>query len=431
MNNTELTTTTNGALIVTSDQIELVRKTIAPDATPAELDLYLYDCKRQNVHPLDRLLHFTKRGGKYTPITSIDLMRARASDTGELAGNDDAEFEANPSGGFPVSAKVTVWRLVSGHRCPFTATARWNEYYPGDGKEGFMWRKMSHVMLAKCAESLALRKAFPRQLAGLYSREEMDQAGVSSRQDAAPTSLPPVTSVEPSTPQQNTVRDPKPLETAPAPAPSAPSGPKLTQKEIIDGFKKLLEASKSRFISQTKMMEPAALEYFRSLPEYGILPTEGLADLPASSMFPHADPENTAEANHDAIRADRDRHMAGIKAVIDANNELPMDDHDRGTEAASEEPAQQPLISGTVPLANPLPPGTESKRIRVKVVVQKAGTSGKGPWLRFGICDANDTWFNSFDKNLGEKAKLLKGQDATIWYTTGEHGNTFHEIEPA
>lgn len=158
---------------VTAEQMELVRRTVANGATADELKLYLYDCARQGVHPLDKLLHFTKRGGKYTPVTSIDLMRTRAADTGEYAGSDDAAFQEGPLA--PSAASVTVWRLVQGQRCAFTATARWDEYYPGDAA-GSMWRKMPHTMLAKCAEALALRKGFPRQLAGLYAREELDQA---------------------------------------------------------------------------------------------------------------------------------------------------------------------------------------------------------------------------------------------------------------
>jgi hypothetical protein len=79
------------------------------------------------------------------------------------------------SGTLESAATVTVWRLVQGTRCSFTATARWSEYFPGD-QGGHMWRKMPHTMLAKCAEALALRKGFPRQLAGLYAKEEMDQA---------------------------------------------------------------------------------------------------------------------------------------------------------------------------------------------------------------------------------------------------------------
>jgi phage recombination protein Bet len=180
---TSLIEQANGPLVVTNDQLALVKRTVANGATEAELKLYLYDCARQGVHPLDRLLHFTKRGGRYTPVTSIDLMRIRAAETGEYAGSDDALFDADrlpqklnepPSG-----ARVTVWRLVQGTRCAFTATARWAEYYPGDAS-GTMWRKMPHTMLAKCAEALALRKGFPRQLAGLYATEELDQADAKS-----------------------------------------------------------------------------------------------------------------------------------------------------------------------------------------------------------------------------------------------------------
>jgi hypothetical protein len=109
-------------LTVTPDQLDLVTRTIAAGATEAELKLYLYDCARQRVHPLDRLLHFTKRGGKYTPVTSIDLMRIRAAETGEYAGSDDAVFRTNLSpagvGHLDIeAATVTVWRLVQGARC--------------------------------------------------------------------------------------------------------------------------------------------------------------------------------------------------------------------------------------------------------------------------------------------------------------------------
>ena len=164
------------ALDVSTEQLDLVRRTVAKDATPDELALYLYDCKRQNVHPLDKLIHFTKRSGKYTPVTSIDFMRMRAADSGEMAGSDDPIFERGPIA--PASATVTVYRLTQGQRFAYTATARWSEYKPD---QDFMWRKMPHTMLGKCAEALALRKAFPKQLAGLYATEELDQADGSDR----------------------------------------------------------------------------------------------------------------------------------------------------------------------------------------------------------------------------------------------------------
>jgi hypothetical protein len=58
------------------------------------------------------------------------------------------------------------------------SVATW-EQYKQTKKEGgvtSMWAKFGPLMLAKCAESLALRRAFPNELSGVYSQEEMAQA---------------------------------------------------------------------------------------------------------------------------------------------------------------------------------------------------------------------------------------------------------------
>src|SRR5262245_57124311 len=152
--------------------LALIKRTVAPGATDDQLAMFIHDCNRRGVHPLDKLIVFTNAGGKYTPITTIDYMRSRAAESGEMAGSDDALFISE--GSKPSNATVTVYRLTNGARYAYSATARFQEYY----RNTPTWNHMPHTMLAKCAEALALRKAFPHQLAGLYTREEMHQAGV-------------------------------------------------------------------------------------------------------------------------------------------------------------------------------------------------------------------------------------------------------------
>jgi phage recombination protein Bet len=185
--------------VVTRDQLELIKRTVAAGATDAELELFLFDCQRRGVHPLDRLIHFTKRGGRYTPITSIDFLRGRAHDTGEMAGSDDVVFDKDAR-----TATVTVYRLTRGTRYAYSATARYGEYVPDPGPNGrgdVMWKRMPHVMLGKCAEALALRKAFPQQLGGLYVKEELEQTRPDFVTEATSIAdqyaLPPVSTLPP------------------------------------------------------------------------------------------------------------------------------------------------------------------------------------------------------------------------------------------
>lgn len=174
-----LTTIKSDGNLITfnTEQVELIKRTVAKGATDDELKLFLYQAQKTGLDPLARQIYFQKRraGGdeRVTIITGIDGYRLTADRTGKYAGQDDPVFDDENE---PRKASVTVYKLVGGVRCPFTATARWNQYYPGDN-QGFMWRKMPHHMLSKCAEALALRKAFPAELSGVFVKEEMEQAG--------------------------------------------------------------------------------------------------------------------------------------------------------------------------------------------------------------------------------------------------------------
>lgn len=171
------------AMSWSQEQVNLIKQTVAKNATDMELSLFLHQCKRTGLDPLGKQIYFQKRQNKTTGewtvvfITSIDGFRLTAARTGEHIGTDDAVFVQEPGIQYPGSAKVTVYRLVKGQKASFTATARWDEYYPQEERAGKMWRKMPYTMLGKCAEALALRKGFPNELSGLYGKEEMDQAG--------------------------------------------------------------------------------------------------------------------------------------------------------------------------------------------------------------------------------------------------------------
>lgn len=157
------------------EDIEFIKRTVAPGCTDQELQLFLYTCRHTGLDPLLKQIYCIKRGGKATIQVSIDGYRLIADRTGQYAGSDKPEFVYGDKA-LPISCTVTVYKLLGGVRCPFTATAFWDEYAQSyNNKLAEMWAKMPHTMLAKCAESLALRKAFPAELAGTYTNEEMSQ----------------------------------------------------------------------------------------------------------------------------------------------------------------------------------------------------------------------------------------------------------------
>lgn len=174
------------------EKIELIKQTVAKGATDLELDLFLHACKRTGLDPLMKQVYAIKRWSAADKRevmsfqTGIDGYRLIADRTGRYAGSDEPSYEVGADG-FPSIASVTIYKMISGQRCAFSASARWTEYVQltREGQPTSMWKKMPFLMLGKCAEALALRKAFPAELSGIYTHEEMQQADNETRSPIA------------------------------------------------------------------------------------------------------------------------------------------------------------------------------------------------------------------------------------------------------
>ncbi len=164
---------------MSNEAVELIKATIAKGATDSELKLFLYQCERTGLDPLAKQIYSIKRAGKMVTQIGIDGARLVAQRSGRYAGQDgpywcgeDGQWtDVWLSDNAPRAAKVNVYLMGVDRGTP--GVAHWREYAQTSSD---MWRKMPALMLAKCAEMLALRKAFPQELSGLYTAEEMSQA---------------------------------------------------------------------------------------------------------------------------------------------------------------------------------------------------------------------------------------------------------------
>lgn len=157
----------------------LIRREKFANLSDEQFAIFLTKCREKKLNPwigqaYAKLQHNNRTGlPEVVLIVGIEGQWSIANMTRRCAGNDDA-IVIHGDSNIPVSATGIVKKLVGGTVRRFRATVQFSEYYPGKGKCQF-WDQKPFMMITKCAESAALRKAFPEQLGGVYTPEEFDR----------------------------------------------------------------------------------------------------------------------------------------------------------------------------------------------------------------------------------------------------------------
>lgn len=171
--------------------IEVLRSSLYPEGSVESIRLVLGYCRAAGFDPMKKPVHivpmWNKRAGAMvdTIMPGIGLYRIEAARTGEYIGKTEPEFGpditrklGNVEVTFPSWCRITVQRLLHGRVCEYTAKEYWVENYATAKKDteapNAMWRKRPYGQLAKCTESQALRMAFPEQVGGTNTAEEME-----------------------------------------------------------------------------------------------------------------------------------------------------------------------------------------------------------------------------------------------------------------
>lgn len=169
-----------------AQKTKLLKDTICKGADDNEFQLAMQVVERTGLNPFAGQIHFIKRWNsqlgreEMKPQVGIDGFRLIAHRTKKYAGQlgpmwcgtdgvwKDVWLENTP----PAAAKVGV--LHEDFKEPLWSVARFSTYLQTTkiGAPKGLWQKGADLMIAKCAEALALRKAFPQELSALYTEEE-------------------------------------------------------------------------------------------------------------------------------------------------------------------------------------------------------------------------------------------------------------------
>lgn len=339
-----------------SEQLQLLKRTIAFGTSDAEFALFVGTCKRLRLDPFAQQIYcmptFGDGGKVYKAVVSIDGFRSIAEDTGEYCGQTRPEWFNASTGDWqghwvesrpPAAARIGILR--KGFMEPLVRQARYDAYVQTTGKgaerrPNSMWSKMHAEQLLKCAEAIGLRAAFPRQLSGVYTPDEMGQA--QNEPEPEPRQPAPAQTVKAEVKRGPVPAPPPPPATERGPGPEAVQRMRDRRKRPVFAWKSNAKLDKTfvdealstdvvRYISNLNALianpimahhHPWAIEHKREVEEILKGRMESEADKVRELSDGARVPDDTSRRIADSIQAIKDGQLAD---PTDTNSEYGME----------------------------------------------------------------------------------------------------------
>lgn len=157
---------------------EIIKEMYFKGSTDAEFEAFMMLCKKTGLDPIAKQIYVMKTGGRMVTLVSIDGLRLVAERSGRYAPGREPTYTYNQDGKLISATAYVKKQTQDGSWHEVASSAHLAEF---EKKSSPIWKDMPHVMLAKCAEAQALRRAFPNDLSGLYAKEELEQAEVEEK----------------------------------------------------------------------------------------------------------------------------------------------------------------------------------------------------------------------------------------------------------
>lgn len=173
----------------TPKQQEILKNSICKGVTDDQFQVFLMACAKTGLDPFMRQIYAIPRLDKKTGETNITIQtgidgyRLMADRTGRYSPGSDPTYTFDEKGKLKSATAYIKKQTHDGTWHDVSASADYDEfcqkftdYKTKETKPMGLWGNMPKTMLAKCAEAIAIRKAFPGETSGIYTREEMLQA---------------------------------------------------------------------------------------------------------------------------------------------------------------------------------------------------------------------------------------------------------------